>query len=454
MAREKRRIGLILVIVCVLVVLGGLAWLAAILFEGEGPSIALEPLPEYISRPQPFKVTMSDQVRGLRLVRVTANQEGREMQLLETTFPAAGILSRKSVHQSEVTFTLDPAALKLAQGRVELTVQVWDHSMRRGGDGNLSIISRKMLVDTIPPSIHALSPVNYVNMGGTGLVVYQASPDTIESGVMVGDLLFKGYPEEVKDNRHVCYFGLNQDATPDTKLFLWARDRAGNEARAGFSYHIRRKRFQEERIEISDRFLGMVLPSFSSYPLPADSSDIDKFLWINRELRRQNSETFFSLRDHTSPRRLWEGVWLRQANAASMSRFAERRKYYYKGEKVDEQIHLGVDLASLAHSPIQAANRGRVIFADQMGIYGLAVVLDHGQGVASVYAHLSRIEVSLDQEVKRGDVIGISGQTGLAGGDHLHFSVMVGGVFVDPLEWWDEHWIQDNITRKLALLNP
>ena len=378
------------------------------------------------------------------------------MPLLETTFPATGILSRKSIHQSEATFTVDPAALKLAQGRIELTVQVWDHSFRRGGDGNLAILSHKMLVDTIPPSVHALSPLNYVNMGGTGLVVYQSSPDTIESGVMVGDLLFKGYPadEGGKENRQVCYFGLSQDDTPDTKIFLWARDRAGNEARAGFNFHIRRKRFQEERIEITDRFLGMVLPYFSSYPLPADSSDIDKFLWINRELRRQNTETFFSLRDRTSPQKLWEGVWLRQPNAASMSRFAERRQYYYKGEKVDEQIHLGIDLASTAHSPIQAANHGRVIFADQLGIYGQTVILDHGQGLASVYAHLSKIEVSLDQEVKTGEVIGISGQTGLAGGDHLHFSVLVGGVFVDPREWWDEHWIQDNVNRKLALSSP
>ncbi len=130
---------------------------------------------------------------------------------------------------------------------------------------------------------------------------------------------------------------------------------------------IRRKRFQEERIEITDRFLGMVLPYFSSYPLPAESSDIDKFLWINRELRRQNTETFFSLRDRTSPKKLWEGVWLSQANAANMSRFGERRQYYYKGQKVDEQIHLGVDLASLAHSPIQAANHGRVIYRGSTG---------------------------------------------------------------------------------------
>jgi hypothetical protein len=453
MAKERKRIGLVLVIVCILIVLGGVAWFAAILFEGERPSIALDPLPEYISKPQLFKVTMSDQVRGLRLIKVIANQEGREMPVLEKAFPASGILNRKSIHQAEATFTLDPAALKLAQGRVELIVQVWDHSMRRGGDGNLSIISHKMLVDTIPPSVQALSSLNYVNMGGTGLVVYQATPDTLESGVMVGDLLFKGYPatEGEKGNRYVCYFGLNENETPGTKIFLWAKDRAGNEARAGFDVHIRQKRFPEERIEITDRFLGLVLPYFSSYPLPG-SSDIDKFLWINRELRRKNSETFFSMRDHASPNKLWEGVWLRQPNTARMSGFGERRHYYYKGQEVDEQTHLGVDLASLAHSPVQAANRGRVIFADPLGIYGLTVILDHGQGLASSYSHLSRIEVSLGQEVNGGEVIGVSGQTGLAGGDHLHFAVLVGGVFVNPLEWWDEHWIQDNITRKLALL--
>jgi murein DD-endopeptidase MepM/ murein hydrolase activator NlpD len=60
--------------------------------------------------------------------------------------------------------------------------------------------------------------------------------------------------------------------------------------------------------------------------------------------------------------------------------------------------------------------------------------------------------VRLDQDVSKGDTIGYTGQTGLASGDHLHFGIMVNGVFVNPIEWWDSHWIKDNITRKLALL--
>jgi len=139
-------------------------------------------------------------------------------------------------------------------------------------------------------------------------------------------------------------------------------------------------------------------------------------------------------------------------NAANMAKFGDHRVYLYKGKQIDEQVHLGVDLASLANSPVPAANNGRVIFADRLGIYGLTVVLDHGQGLASLYGHLSKIEVSPGQDVVKGASIGFTGQTGLAGGDHLHFSVLVNGVFVNPVEWWDSHWIEDNITRKLALL--
>ncbi len=135
-----------------------------------------------------------------------------------------------------------------------------------------------------------------------------------------------------------------------------------------------------------------------------------------------------------------------------MARFGDKRFYYYKGKIIDEQTHMGVDLASLASSKVGAVNNGRVIFADRLGIYGLTVVLDHGQGLASTYSHLSNITVKPEQTVSKGDVIALTGQTGLAGGDHLHFGIMVNGLFVNPIEWWDNHWIQDNVIRKLAAI--
>jgi hypothetical protein len=233
---------------------------------------------------------------------------------------------------------------------------------------------------------------------------------------------------------------------------MWAKDRAGNRSKATFYNHIRKRRFGRDRINITDRFLKRVLPYFSSYAFEPNTSDIEKYIKINNDLRKENHLTLVRLKEKTSMKRLWEGSWLRLKNAATMARFARERHYYYKGKKVDEQIHLGIDLASLANSPVQAANNGRVIFVDRLGIYGLTIVLDHGQGITSVYGHLSSINVRLDQDVSKGDTIGFTGQTGLASGDHLHFSIMVSGVFVNPIEWWDSHWIKDNITRKLALL--
>jgi murein DD-endopeptidase MepM/ murein hydrolase activator NlpD len=195
-----------------------------------------------------------------------------------------------------------------------------------------------------------------------------------------------------------------------------------------------------------------VLPYFSSYCPDPNATEIEKFCIINRELREKNAAVFQDLGKNTSQERLWEGSWLRLKDAACMANFADHRIYYYKGKEVDRAVHLGIDLASLANSEVYAANNGRVIYAQPLGIYGLTVVLDHGQGLASTYSHLSKINVKTGQEVSKGDKIGFTGQTGLAGGDHLHFGIMVSGLFVNPTEWWDPHWIHDNITRKLLLL--
>ena len=122
--------------------------------------------------------------------------------------------------------------------------------------------------------------------------------------------------------------------------------------------------------------------------------------------------------------------------------YADHRTYLYNNEKIDEQIHLGVDIASLEHANVGAANRGLVVFAEYLGIYGNTVILDHGQGIFSLYSHLSQIDVAVGTMVEKDTVLGLTGTTGMAGGDHLHFSMLVNGIFVDPIEWWDEEWVK------------
>jgi len=451
--KKRRNIGLFITIVSIVLILGALAWFLWCIFEGEKPRVTVEPLPEFLSGSEQFSLSASDMKRGLKVVRVSVNQEGRNILVFEKKFPFKGLFNSEGIHQFDTEFSIDPAKLNLAQGRVDLKISAWDYSRRRGGDGNQSLVEHKMTVDTIPPAIRAISRMHYVNVGGTGFIVYQASSDSIESGLFVNDFLFPGFQvKDSEDGYHVCYFAIPYNTKANPEVRLWAKDKAGNQSTASFYCKIRRKRFRTERLNITDRFLKRILPYFSFYSLNPTDTDIKKFLMINRDLRKDNGSVFYNLRTATNPEKLWDGTWVRLKNAATMAKFADHRFYYYKGKKVDEQVHMGVDLASLANSKVQAANNGRVIFADRLGIYGLTVVLDHGQGLASIYSHLSKIGVDINQEVMKGEAIGFTGQTGLAGGDHLHFGIMVGGMPVNPIEWWDSHWIQDNITRKLAFL--
>jgi murein DD-endopeptidase MepM/ murein hydrolase activator NlpD len=137
-----------------------------------------------------------------------------------------------------------------------------------------------------------------------------------------------------------------------------------------------------------------------------------------------------------------------------MASFAEQRTYHYQGREIDRQDHLGYDLAVTKQAPIPAANDGVIACAKFFGIYGNAVVIDHGYGLLTIYGHLSSIAVTEGQKVARGDIIGKTGETGLAGGDHLHFCTLLQGLPVNPSEWWDPHWIKDRIAKKLGPAFP
>jgi murein DD-endopeptidase MepM/ murein hydrolase activator NlpD len=138
------------------------------------------------------------------------------------------------------------------------------------------------------------------------------------------------------------------------------------------------------------------------------------------------------------------------SNSQVESRFADRRTYFFNNREIDKQVHLGFDLATVQRAPVHASNAGIVVHADFLGIYGNCVILDHGLGVQSLYAHLSTIGVKVGDTVAKGQELGRTGATGLAGGDHLHFTMLVQGVPVNPVEWWDAHWLQDRVNRKIT----
>ena len=255
----------------------------------------------------------------------------------------------------------------------------------------------------------------------------------------------------------VAFFAVLHDQPVTTPVRLYARDPAGNESTAAFDSRIFPKPFKQSRIPIDDAFMERVVPAIlaGTDEVTPDGPLIDQFLAVNGDLRRLNAERIASFADETAPAMLWQGtVFHPFTNSAVQSAFADRRTYLYQGREVDRQVHLGFDLASVAQAPIPAAHAGRVLFADELGIYGHCVIVDHGRGVQSLYAHLSSFSVAEGDAVRKGQEVGRSGVTGLAGGDHLHFTMLLQGRMINPIEWWDPKWTEDRVLRKLRAVTP
>jgi murein DD-endopeptidase MepM/ murein hydrolase activator NlpD len=326
-----------------------------------------------------------------------------------------------------------------------------------------SSASKEFQVRLEPPRIAVLSTKHYVNHGGSEMVVYRTTPADVQSGVRVGDLEYPGFPAagmavgSADPSYKVAFFALLHDQPLNTRIQAFARDEAGNEAKASFVDNVFEKPFKKSRIQLDDKFINRIVPEILEHApelkltAPAEGSPemLQAFLRINGELRKINADQIAALAAKTSPTRLWEGPFVQLGNSQVEASFADRRTYVYGGKEVDQQTHLGFDLAVTEHVPVHAANAGVVVNASWLGIYGNCVIIDHGLGVQTLYGHLMSFDVGVGDKVTRGQQIGRSDSTGLAGGDHLHFTQLVGGRMVNPVEWWDAHWIADRIERKL-----
>jgi murein DD-endopeptidase MepM/ murein hydrolase activator NlpD len=226
-----------------------------------------------------------------------------------------------------------------------------------------------------------------------------------------------------------------------------AEDRAGNHASAPASISMLPRPRPSGSIELDDEFMASKVDEILG---SQDGPVLDGYLKINRDIRKANAEKIRELCRTSSPRMLWSGAFEPLPNGETREKFGVRRTYRYQGRDVDQQTHLGLDFASLSHADVPAANSGNVVFAEDLGIYGNTVIIDHGLGLFSLYAHLSDISVAVGDAVKKGELLGHTGTTGLAGGDHLHFSMIVSGEFVEPEEWLDAKWIQDHVYARLG----
>jgi len=450
-----------------LVVLAAASAAAAWVLAGReaGPAIEVKSPARFIGQAGSLELFVDAPAGRLTRLTATLTQNGQTIPVFALdgagdapADPAAEVKQASSDRLWVIRPLGKQAQPALAAGPATLTVTA-ARPVLFGYREAVTTVTRDVDVRLDPPRVAILSTHHFLNLGGSEFVVLRATPPDAAAGVRVGDQSFPAFPGSAvglaDPALRVAFFALPFDQDAATPVTVFARDEAGNEATARMDRQAFPKRFQRSRIPIDRAFLDRVVPAIAQntpslgLTVNAGADLLPAFLTINRDLRQQNNQAIAALAAKTAPEMRWQEAFAQLGNTQVESRFADHRTYLFEGREVDQQTHLGFDLASTAQAPVTAANRGVVVHAAYLGIYGNCLVVDHGLGVQSLYAHLSSMDVKDGDAVEKGQTLGRSGTTGLAGGDHLHFTMLVGGVQVNPVEWWDPHWMEDRVFRKI-----
>jgi murein DD-endopeptidase MepM/ murein hydrolase activator NlpD len=426
---------------------GGVMWYMA--GREAGPTITVNSPDKFIGRATPVSVTI-ESPSELAGSSVYIDQNGKPLPLANLKNEQVDGKLVMSAMVGKEGAVNGPATLIVEAGRKTLYGYRTVYSTAR----------RELTVRLDPPRVSVVSIHHFINLGGAEFVVLRATPDDVEAGVQVGDARYRFYPGSAvglsDPALRVGFFALRHDQDLNTRITAYARDVAGNQVTTPVEHQPFVKKFVQSKIPIDQRFLDRVVPAIASHTpeLKVDTGSpeglLKGFLEINGNLRKTNGDYIASLAAKSEPRMLWKDAFAQMGNSQVESRFADRRTYYFDDKEIDKQVHLGFDLASVQQAPVHASNAGVVVHADFLGIYGNCVILDHGLGVQTLYAHLSLIGVKVGDSVTKGQELGRTGATGLAGGDHLHFTILLQGTPVNPVEWWDQHWLQDRVLRKIT----
>ena len=449
MARSRSRfpLSLTLLLIPAVFVVGGisyLAWRQSV----AGVRVELSPTPKFIGLKTPLNLGLWATRGAVRSVDIRIVQGPTPVVVAQQTFadPAS--------NEQRIQVTVAGKELGLREGAAALEVRARDSFWRPIRVDDRPALSTPVTIDLTPPSLEVLAATHYLHQGGGGVAALRARGAS-RVGVKVGEGFFPTFPAGAADSGlGVALFALPWNLPDASPITAWAQDEAGNSVSRPVPSELKPRRFPSGIVDLSDHFLAAKLPELlpERGTIPHEQFAA-AFLTVNRDLRKKAEDAKRLLSARTQPRPLWEGAFVQPRNTKVFSNFAESRSYRYKGKEVDTGVHLGYDLASIKRSPVPAANSGVVVFAGPLTIYGNTVVVDHGLGLQTLYGHLSSIEVKEGDPIKQGQELGRSGTTGLAVGDHLHFEVLIGGVSVTPVEWWDGRWIRDHVGRPLREAN-
>ena len=414
--------------------------IALLLTRSAAPVVDLPSPVTTLGQATPITVHVRDP-RGVRSLAAFVEQNGARYRVWEAAQP-----SRVTDGTWNFMAGINTTP-QLKEGKAKLIVEATSNGLLR----KTAHWEREVTVVTRPPVVSVDSDQHYLYLGMADLATFNVSGSWTEAGVRAGDQTFRAWPMPGGKPGFFSLFAFAWNMPSGTAPLVYASNGAGNDVTSPIVFQFPKKeqpKYTVHDLQVSDQFMQKVVGELD----PNGSGDpVQRFVKINSEMRRANNKVLSDLRLKTADRFLWSQPFARQSHSQAEASFADTRNYIYKGNKIDQQVHLGYDLAATQHVGVEASNDGRVVYAAPLGIYGNCIVVDHGYGLQTIYGHLSQIDVHEGDMVKRGQVMGTSGQTGMAGGDHIHFAMQLDGVQIDPKEWWDSHWIKDHIAKRVDL---
>jgi len=408
----------------------------------------------------PADKTMRLNGQNIQSIEIFISQEGKKIDLLQDI---PGTKNKSYVLQ------IKPKIIGMKEGKATVTVKA------RAGMIKKVQYDIETVIDTVPPAIDVVSAPQYIYPGSGGFSILKASGEDsvfiklVDKTKHGDDKIFKAFSissgphlknassgqnngmmqQTARNAVHTYYvfFPALYDINDGSVFYAVATDMAGNQNIRALPTRLKMIKYSTSSININDQFINRVVSPLLNETNLTDPAGA--FKKVNEELRQQSLNKLVEISEQTEPEILWEGSFLQLKNSKVMARYGDRRTYFYDGAPISKSVHLGYDLASLENAPVEAANSGIVRFAEDLSIYGNTVIIDHGLGFMSLYGHLASIAVREGQKVSKGEIIARTGATGLAGGDHLHFGLLMHGYEVSPLYWWDPHWIRVNVTDNL-----
>jgi murein DD-endopeptidase MepM/ murein hydrolase activator NlpD len=411
------------------------------IFERDIPEISLDEQ-IYWNLKTPLLVKVSDS-NGIKRVLAQISDGENNITLINQQYSD----SKKEV---EFNITFPKTGFYSKKNQYILTFEAIDNSFWNFFMGNKAVKTSTVTVDIKQPSVYVVANSYKITKGGSGAVIFKAEDENLKDVYIQTN-----YGKQFKASRFndKGYYIAIVAWPVDQQTFsaeVVASDLAGNVAKSRIKYFLQDKNYKSSTIKLADNFLTSSVSPLAAEFAPAETSDLsplEQFVFINEKIRQNSIATIQSVTSvvtHDKPfTRIRPFFPLR--NGAVVAGFGDFRVYEYNKSKVSQSYHLGLDMASTAEAEIVLSNPGKVAYAAENGIYGNMILIDHGLGVYSLYAHCSSIAVSEGEEVIGGQVIGRTGKTGFVFGDHLHFGIVVQGIEVRPEEWLDEKWLKENI---------